>query len=60
MEQFYKQKQDLVKEYFYRFIKQNIGKYLAVVEYYDDTSLGYAMEQGDLFKRIPHVVVSHH
>jgi hypothetical protein len=35
-------------------------KVLYIFEYEDDTSLGCALEHGDVFKRVPHIRVNHH
>ena len=42
------------------FYAENEGCVFSVVEIHDDSSLGSAMEHGDLFSRLPHKKFSHH
>ena len=40
--------------------EENPGAAFSVVEIHDDSSLGSAMEHGDLFHKLPHKKFSHH
>jgi hypothetical protein len=39
---------------------ENYGKEIYTIEISDDSVIGSAMENGDLFNRIPTIRISHH
>lgn len=50
----------LAKDDASRFKEDNKGKFIACFSYEDDCSNGVVMEQGDVFKNLPNVKISHH